>query len=1073
MGGAAKETGTHGGAAAVPGGDAPPFRCAEQVLLRAPVLARGRAAVTWGAPAGAAARDPAALLGYLRRLAAEPVLVEAVALASPSLSDRWRRALAGEPPSVRNLARMAVSLTRYVLRAAHRPTPFGVLAGVGLASFGTAGDPGRARLGAGHRRAVRPDWAWLAAAVARWEQDAAVLPELKVVANTLCEVRGERLVVPFTARPPHPGADEAGAGADEGCRRTTLRRTPAVEAAMREAAYPVTAGELARRLLAAFPGAPAGSVSALIRQLVGAEALLTELRPPLDGTDPLAHLLRVLPGTAAGPRRQVAELRRAAADYAVRPLGGGEPVATVAGRPVRLQADLELDADVVLPRAVAAEAERAAELLRRLSPPGPGPLAGYHRRFVERYGTERLVPLAELLDPGTGLGPPPGYRMPPGPADLAEPEAAAAAGPRGGGAEAEAALLAAYCQAVAEGRREIALDDALLGRLGAGDAAPGPEGAVELYAQVVADSVAAMAAGDFTLLLADHTSPLAGASTGRFGHLFADRARELARESAAAAAGPGALAVRVAHPVAQQRFAHVAQVPRWLDRDLLAGVYGDPSSDRAVALADVEIGADRHGFRVVSRSTGRRLVPLAFHHLNRQAGMPNAVRFLLEAPHVRLPRWRPWDWGPLARAPFLPAVRRGRTVLSAARWRLSGPALAGDRQPVAWDAEFDRFRSRWAVPDDVELVASDQCVPLHLPAPAHRELLRAELRAHGEALLREPAYGGDLGRGWLRDADGGAHSAEVVIALLPVRPAPSPDAAGAPPRTAAASPIAAALPPPRGRASAAHAPGGRWLYARLPCPQDRQDHVLTAHLAPLLRRLPAGVDRWFFVRYRDTGHHLRLRFHGDRDALYGGVLPELHALAGRLDEQGLTGGLSLATYEPETERYGGPAALPLAERVFRADSEAVLRALAAQDGGGTDPLLDAAAETAAMARAFLPPDPDTWTRWLLAAYPVRHEHRAAFTARRRAALDRITAEQDGGCPPELLEVLAEYGRSVRKAAEDASWLDPGRVLVSLLHMHGNRRLGVDPRAECGVQAIVRGAVQAHRDRARARALVLR
>lgn len=1042
------------------------FRCADQVLLRAPVLSRDRAGDTWQAPAGAGGRDPASLTGYLRSLAADPLLREAVALASPSLSGQWQRALAGEELPARDLARMARGLTRYALRAAHRCTPFGLMAGVGLASFG---DRGRAVLGADHRRGVRPDWSWLARSVARWEQDPDVLPGLRVVANNLCRVRDGRLIVPFSTRQPQAASDQAGGRPHQ----HTLRWTPAVRAAVEAARLPIPAGDLTGRLESAFPGVPAGSVGALIAQLVAAEALLTELRPPLDGSDPLDHLLRVLiPGTP--PHRQVSAVRQAAADYAAGPPAGPAPVVTVGGERVRLQVDLALDADVVLPHAVAAEAERAATALWRLSRPGPGPLAGYHARFIEHYGAERLVPLAELLDPGSGLGLPAGYRMPPGPGD--SPAPAPPAPTRG--ADAEAALLAAYCQAVAEGSQEIELDGPLLDRLTAdptdGDHSGLPSGpehpdrAVELYAQLVADSVPDIERGDFTLVLADNASPLAGASAGRFGYLFPEQTRELARASAAATTrDSGALPVRPAHPVSQDRFTHVAQAPHWLDHDLLAGVYGDPSVPGTLPLDDIEIGADRRRFRIVSRRLGRELEPLAFHHLNRQAGLPNAVRFLLEAPHVTLPCWRPWDWGTLGRAPFLPAVRYGRTVLSAARWRPAGPVLTDPATPDAeWEAGFDRFRRRWGLPDDVELAASDQRIPLHLPAAAHRELLREELRVHGEALLLRPGYGGDTARGWLRGPGGGAHSAEIVVSLLPVRREPPPDARTAPPRTAEASSHAAALPPPRPR-SAAHLPGGRWLYAQLDCPADQQDGVLTRHLAPLAAQLPEGVDRWFFVRYRDGGHHLRLRFHGDSAVLHAVLLPQLHAVARRLSEDGVSAGMSLATYDPEIERYGGPAAFPLAEEVFHADSFAVLGALSAS-AADPDPLLTTAAEVAAMARAFLPADPQTWTDWLTAAFPRHADHHRAFTSRRRAALDRITPDRDAGLADDLLHLLAEHGRLVRKTAEQESWLDPGRVLVSLLHLHCNRRLGIDPRAESHTYAIARGAAHAHHARATAR-----
>jgi thiopeptide-type bacteriocin biosynthesis protein len=89
--------------------------------------------------------------------------------------------------------------------------------------------------------------------------------------------------------------------------------------------------------------------------------------------------------------------------------------------------------------------------------------------------------------------------------------------------------------------------------------------------------------------------------------------------------------------------------------------------------------------------------------------------------------------------------------------------------------------------------------------------------------------------------------------------------------------------------------------------------------------LPAGAaDGWFFVRYGDPDWHLRLRFHGHPDRLGGEVLPALQAAAAPLLRDGRLWRIQLDTYEREVERYGGAAGLGLAERLFQADSEAVL-----------------------------------------------------------------------------------------------------------------------------------------------------
>jgi thiopeptide-type bacteriocin biosynthesis protein len=146
-----------------------------------------------------------------------------------------------------------------------------------------------------------------------------------------------------------------------------------------------------------------------------------------------------------------------------------------------------------------------------------------------------------------------------------------------------------------------------------------------------------------------------------------------------------------------------------------------------------------------------------------------------------------------------------------------------------------------------------------------------------------------------------------------------------------------ALPhPPTGIAR--HPPGSDWSYLKLYGGVVAVEELLRDDLGPVVRAAMASgaADRWFFVRNADPAWHLRLRVHGQPDRLSGDVLPELLArarsavAAGRLDR------VQVDTYEPELERYGGTEGIALAERIFRADSDAVLTILGQLRGASTE-----------------------------------------------------------------------------------------------------------------------------------------
>jgi len=100
-----------------------------------------------------------------------------------------------------------------------------------------------------------------------------------------------------------------------------------------------------------------------------------------------------------------------------------------------------------------------------------------------------------------------------------------------------------------------------------------------------------------------------------------------------------------------------------------------------------------------------------------------------------------------------------------------------------------------------------------------------------------------------------------------------------------------------------------------------------------------AVDRWFFIRYGDPNWHLRLRLHGDARRLLSEALPLIERAAAARLASGQITRWNVDTYVREVERYGGPAAIALAEEVFYHDSEAALALVEAYRGdAGIDAL---------------------------------------------------------------------------------------------------------------------------------------
>ena len=1060
------------------------FSAAGVVYLRTPVLPRHRADVLSEPPSAADAPpedERAELTRILRTAAATPLVREALDVSSDALATTLRRLESGAEVGVKQLRRGAYAACRYLLRMTGRPTPFGLMAGVAVGHVAADGEA-RARLGTGHAKGVRPDGEWLASLVNRLAARAEVLRCLRVCANDLCFERAGRFVLSYV--PQHEATDRRS-------EETSVRATRPVRTALALARVPVPFTDLVEHLAAAHPQAGAERVERLLAGLVASGLLCTELSPPQHCTDPLAHVLAVLERTPAPETEQLRTVAELLDSYARAPLGSGREqwaAATGAMRglhPARtspVQVDLRVDAQLALPRTVAREAEAAASVLLRLSPPGGSAphLADYYWRFLDRYGPGNAVPVKDVLDPERGLGPPAGYRLPAN-SRFAEPRQERGQAPGQDGLRHR--LLGELAQqALLSGSREVVLDEETVRALEPeGPPAPPPP-TCEVNFELLAESLAAAERGDFRLVYAPARGMAAGATFGRFCYLFADGA-ELA--SVLPPARADVLRAQIAFDPVGGRLSNVMRVPTAVERTLSIGIFDERERADVLGLDDVAVAAGARGLYLVSLPDECRLTALSPQMLDPVGRTPNAARLLREIAAEGTRELWPWRWGDAECLPYLPRVRHGRTVLARARWRPPRePDGAGGA--AEWDAALEKWRERLGVPDAVQLRDGDRGVELDLNVPLHRRLFRDELRRTPGLLVTETGRDGEAGLGWL---DG--HANEIVVPLF------SRTAGGVDTGNPGAGPAGSGPAPGAGSGGGEHGrgaewapatrrrsvpPGGEWVFAKLYSAPERHREILGDHLPRLLRAAPPAVDRWFFLRYADPDPHLRLRLHGDPEVLNAALLPQLHSWARELNDGGLLRKLELSTYEPETDRYGGPEVIDAAERAFRADSEAVLAQLPllapGSDAEADERRLPGEVLAAANFVDLLRRADPGWLGWYegvpIAHYAGMHRHvrQAVRLVDELPAADGESGGEPDGPARILRTACAHRGPAVADyvaALRGADRHTPARfraALESLLHMHHNRLLGIDQEREQRVHAVAARLVAAYRGRAR-------
>jgi thiopeptide-type bacteriocin biosynthesis protein len=377
---------------------------------------------------------------------------------------------------------------------------------------------------------------------------------------------------------------------------------------------------------------------------------------------------------------------------------------------------------------------------------------------------------------------------------------------------------------------------------------------------------------------------------------------------------PDAVYAEIVH-LPTGRLVNVVARPVLRDHELeWLGRSGAPR-ERVIPASDLLLSLRDGRFILRSPTLGRRVVPrlTSAHNYNRHS--PGVYRFLAAVQSDGCVQRVGWTWYPFDAAPFTPRVRRGPVVLALARWRAGGAELrALDlADPLErWQAVFE-WRRRRHLPRWICLVELDNVLAFDLDNAVSVDAFIRTVRDKDDVLLEELFPGPEE---LVAAGPDGPRALEVIVPFVRAAAVPAP-----------APPVVSSAPARR-----TFPPGSEWTYLKLYTGSATADRLLTEEIGPCVRGLVAvgATDQWFFVRYEDPRFHLRVRAHGDPDR----IRARFEALAARAIDEGLASDVQFGTYVREIERYGGAHGIVVAERMFHADSDAVVDVLDRCHPGG-------------------------------------------------------------------------------------------------------------------------------------------
>lgn len=864
----------------------------------------------------------------LASLLSEPSIVDAMRVASPTLVDQIPGWL--ERKESRRKDRMQRALVQYFARMCDRCTPFGLFAGVSLGHVGTQTRlrlAGRER----YRRRSTLDLAQTSRLLQSLVEDRTVLLGLRYRPNdTLAVVEGG-----YQYMEVHRIGDQ------ERQEIAFLERDEALKVVLDCVSRGATLAELRIALMGGTSDPEVGEsdIAEYLDDLIQAQVIEPDLVPAVVGKDPLDQILDSLNAIEPRPTatKRVRQLRQelglldahgvgapAEAYESVRSVWsnqfGMEPTNRL------LQVDMFKEAaDLRLSEEVVEEVLRGADLLWQLAGPMPDELRDFRNRFQERFES-RVVPLAEVFDPERGLGSlGPDFKPRMAGAPLLAGLKLGAPDPddhRAGRGSSDA-LANSLLRLLSGPNTVLDLTDELVRRITPREPAEPPD-ALSIHFDLVADSEEAVCQGRYQILYHGAMGPSGARMLGRFcdldtGLLQAVR-RHLEEEEAL---WPDEIFAEVVHSP-EGRIGNVARRPHVRRVELSYVGHSRQTSDLRLTVDDLLLSLEGGRFVLRSRRDGRRVRPrlTSAHNFRRSSGI---YRFLCALQHDGVRPGVGWNWGSLSGLDFLPRVERGRAVYSLARWKVGRdrPAyikLAEAKAASVREESLRELIDELDLPQFVRLADGENRLLLDLSNPLCLSILadRASRRA---ALTLEETLQADL-KGCVSGPEG-KYRNEIILPLVRKKPNAPTEHIARTKRSRRTSTVQRVF-----------TPGQEWLFFKLYAPTGTTHRLLQEVVHPLaaLHQDIAPDQPWFYVRYSDPDHHLRVRFRADPAARR--KLEELFAsLIVPFVEVGSVARVNIDTYVREVERYGGRRGIELAEMWFRQDSVAALRlmSLAASD----------------------------------------------------------------------------------------------------------------------------------------------
>ncbi|WPQ64885.1 lantibiotic dehydratase [Chitinophaga sancti] len=826
--------------------------------------------------------DMAALPAKLFSLFQDPTLQESIYIASPELYQELMKWLQGGTGS----EKMCMALYKYVLRMSTRCTPYGLFAGCATGHFS---DVTTIKIGEEHRKHCRLDMNYVAELAAMITQ----LPEVKVQLryfpnNSIYPVADTFRYAGFTVKNKFRNYELA-----------AVSRSPYLETLLSVAGAGATIDQLCASIV--DDEIMEEDAREFIDELIVNQLLVSELEPTVTGDEFFSYLLKRL-STLSG-MEQIAHTLQQIQQLLSDPVTGVDKYLRTHALVQELLPDTKskdlVQTDLFLAttqNTISASLikdlqEQVLPLWKMARPNTNSDMTNFMNRFRERY-EDQEIPLALALDNEAGIG----YAHSqsdhtPLIDDLAITTNEEQTNMQW--SKFRSFQLEKLHVCMQQGLSSLELTDADLETL----KSPVPvvlPSSMYLMGSLHGRSTEAIDSGEYLFEFNGFSGPSSANLLGRFCHGDAQllaHVRECLREEEQQ--DPAVIYAEVVH-LPEARTGNILLRPQLRAYEIVYLGNGSVPAENQFPITDLMISVRQNKIVLRSKRYNKRVIPrLSTAHNFARNSLP-VYHFLCD---LQSHMAAGWQWHLPVQPAFLPRVCYKKIVLSKATWHIK---------------KGDNIRALH-LPRYMTIMEGDNELFIDMENAVSVKLLQTMLEKKEKITLQEVI--GTPDQCWIHGASG-KFTNEVIIPF------------------ANKVTVSSTLHTNGSEPARRFITGSEWLYIKLYGGSKTAEDMLTTVVAPLIAQVEAAqlADKWFFIRYNDPEHHIRLRFHNSSaPTFWHQILHLLYEQLGQYQKQELIYKVQTDTYVREVERYGA-ATMEFSEHVFHADSKAVLNCICKLEG---------------------------------------------------------------------------------------------------------------------------------------------